>query len=359
MASETPPTLAASALHHPEDVPPGVIPRANPSKRAAPADCLGRGRHTWGGITSPAMPTSEAWPLPRTGVLHRPTHGEQTPLTRPGATPFPGAPGRRQCAHPPRGLTPHPTRLRSGGCSPLGLPAPAPHVPPVPPGRAAPPRAPRAGSPIPPPRAPPSGTFRPPRGGSRRPSGARAAPLGRGGGRPGGPTRGAGREGGPAPLPAAAPLSAAQAASEVTAPASALSASSGTSSSMAARADRPDGGRPEAAPELRPPPPNNNRRRLEGGGRGPGPGNGGRARGRGQRAPACSERAQPAGTGAVVGGVAERGACVHPRVSSAPTRPGGGRTAPRASSDPVAGTVTRHKPKHRLQLTNYLPSERP
>lgn len=49
-------------------------------------------------------------------------------------------------------------------------------------------------------------------------------------------------------LPAAAPLSADQAASAVTAPASALSASSGTSSSMAECSG--GGGGPEDAPEL-------------------------------------------------------------------------------------------------------------
>lgn len=80
----------------------------------------------------------------------------------------------------------------------------------------------------------------------------RAAAQHEAGGRDHAPGRGSGaspsqRPGG-SHLPAAAPLSADQAASAVTAPASALSASSGTSSSMAERSG--GGGGPEDAPEL-------------------------------------------------------------------------------------------------------------
>lgn len=75
---------------------------------------------------------------------------------------------------------------------------------------------------------------------------------------------------GPEPLPATAPLSADQVASAVTAPPSALSASSGTSSSMAARADPLASGRPEgrtrgaaAAAEQQPPPTGGSREGAE------------------------------------------------------------------------------------------------
>lgn len=315
----------------------GAIPEADASKVGGPAACPGRE-----GTPGAVSPPGHAPPGGMAPHQHGGTPPPRTPTSLGGCRPQTpsaegGAPTHSVVSPPPPAAdarTVFPARLRRG-LPPHGLPergpAPTLAVPPESRGRAAPARAPRRGAPsspgprvgrpIPPASAPEWNVPASPRG-SRRPSGARAGPLGPGGGRPGGSTRGAGRDGGPGPLPAAAPLSEAQDASEVTAPASALSASSGTSSSMAARADRP-----AAAPELRPPPPNNNRRRPEGGGRGPGPGSGGRARRRGQRAPRRSARASNRGSGVV------------PRASprlARPQAPGGGRAAACPQLNPVA-----------------------
>lgn len=163
------------------------------------------------------MPPKRA--TPPTASQNKAPHPPPAPARRPPSSPRDPRNGRRHSEPFRRGV---PSSLGPGGASP----------------------GPGVGCSIPP-RAPPSGTFQPPRSGSRRPSGARTGPLGSSGGErgPAGPFGHQGGMRGPEPLPAAAPLSAAQAASEVTAPASALSASSGTSSSMAARTDQPADGR--------------------------------------------------------------------------------------------------------------------
>lgn len=261
-------------------------------------------------------------PLKGTGVLHHSTHSEQPSHTKNEGTSSPNALSRRRNTHPPRvlsgGVFParfqsrmlHPQPLRMGPCT---------HSRPQP--GAPPPRDPRnrrCHS------KPPGGAFQPPSSPARRVprSGRRVfhppastpewnvpvspqrvsttlrlldGTTGPQQGGQAGPFRENEGTRGPEPLPDAAPLSAAQVTSEVTVPPSALSASSGTSSSIATRADQLASGRPEvttqaaaAAAEQQPPPAGGWREGAE-------PRDQGEGQGRGQSLRHRAPRPQPIG----------------------------------------------------------------